>query len=220
MDNNCVLCKIANSERNMLREYDQPIVETKNFYVVTALGQFVEGYVLICTKNHYLNMGALDNNMANELHILKEKVTKMFQEIYNKKAIFFEHGAASRKNSEGTCVDHAHLHAIPLEKYDLGVFSSEYLIKNTNQPLYNEFKPVIVESLNKFGALDYWSSAVSKYNKIPLVKQMNPDISDHITNKALEGLFKKIAEEELNIRHNLASRTSDLLKRVFSKQDK
>lgn len=130
MDNNCVLCKIANSERNMLREYDQPVVETKNFYVVTALGQFVEGYVLICTKNHYLNMGALDNNMANELHILKEKVTKMFQEIYNKKAIFFEHGAASRKNSEGTCVDHAHLHAIPLEKYDLGVFSSEYLIKN------------------------------------------------------------------------------------------
>ena len=49
---------------------------------------------------------------------------------------------------------------------------------------------------------------------------MNPDISDHITNKALEGLFKKIAEEELNIRHNIASRTSDLLKRVFSKQDK
>lgn len=98
--------------------------------------------------------------------------------------------------------------------------ATEYLIRNTNQPLYNEFKPVIVESLNKFGALDYWSSAVSKYNKIPLVKQMNPDISDHITNKALEGLFKKIAEEELNIRHNLASRTSDLLKRVFSKQDK
>jgi ATP adenylyltransferase len=132
MVNHCVFCKIVNSERNMLEEYDQPIVETNNFIVVTALGQFVEGYVLICTKNHYLNMSTLDNNMTNELQILKDKVRKMFQEIYKKEAIFFEHGAASIKNSEGTCVDHAHLHAIPLDLYDLGIFSSEYLIKGND----------------------------------------------------------------------------------------
>jgi hypothetical protein len=98
--------------------------------------------------------------------------------------------------------------------------ATTYLHKTTNQALYNEFKPVISESMEKVGALQLWSSAVSQYNQIPFVKKANPDMSDYVTNKALEGLFKKIAEEEKDIRHNLASRTSDLLKRVFSQQDK
>ncbi|HMW38439.1 MAG: DUF4197 domain-containing protein [Saprospiraceae bacterium] len=98
--------------------------------------------------------------------------------------------------------------------------ATQFLQKTTYQSLYNEFKPVISGSMEKVGALQLWSSAVNKYNQIPLVKKANPDMSDYVTNKALEGLFRKIAEEELNIRHNLAARTTDLLKKVFSKQDK
>lgn len=97
--------------------------------------------------------------------------------------------------------------------------ATQYLASTTKQSLYNEFKPVIVESLNKFGALDCWSSAVNKYNKFPLVKQVNPDIADYVTDKTLDGLFQRIAEEEKGIRHNLDARTSELLKKVFSKQD-
>ncbi|NOT37377.1 MAG: DUF4197 domain-containing protein [Saprospiraceae bacterium] len=97
--------------------------------------------------------------------------------------------------------------------------ATQYLNRTTNQALYNEFKPVITSSMEKVGALQLWSSAVTKYNQIPLVKKLNPDMSDYVTNKALEGLFRKIAEEELNIRTNLGARTSDLLKKVFSKQD-
>ncbi|MDQ3141394.1 MAG: DUF4197 domain-containing protein [Bacteroidota bacterium] len=95
-----------------------------------------------------------------------------------------------------------------------------YLIKTTREALYDEFDPVITESLNKFGALDYWASAVNKYNKIPLVKPTNPDLADHVNNKALDGLFKMIENEEKEIRNNIASRTTDLLRRVFSRQDK
>ncbi len=95
-----------------------------------------------------------------------------------------------------------------------------FLQRTTNQALYQEFKPIIANSMEKVGALQIWSAAVNKYNQIPLVKKANPDMSDYVTNKALDGLFRKIAEEELNIRHNLNARTSDLLKRVFSKQDK
>lgn len=98
--------------------------------------------------------------------------------------------------------------------------ATKYLNKTTYSPLYNEFKPVITASMEKVGALQLWASAINKYNQIPLVKKVNPDMSDYVTNKALEGLFKKIAEEELNIRHNFSARTSDLLKKVFSKQDK
>jgi hypothetical protein len=98
--------------------------------------------------------------------------------------------------------------------------ATQYLTRTTRAALYSEFKPVVVESLNKFGALDYWSKAVNAYNTIPLVKKANPDVSDHVVNKALDALFKTIAIEEANIRTNVAFRTSELLKRVFAKQDK
>jgi hypothetical protein len=98
--------------------------------------------------------------------------------------------------------------------------ATTYLNRVTNQALYNDFHPVINESLNKVGAIQLWSSAVNQYNRIPLVKKANPDMSDYVTLKALDGLFMKIEEEEKDIRHNLASRTTDLLKRVFGKQDK
>ncbi len=98
--------------------------------------------------------------------------------------------------------------------------ATQYLQSTTTDPLYAEFKPIITESMEKVGAIQVWSSAVSKYNQIPFVKKANPDMTDYVTRKALEGLFKKIEEEEKDIRHNLSSRTSDLLKKVFSKQDK
>jgi hypothetical protein len=98
--------------------------------------------------------------------------------------------------------------------------ATSFLQRTTTQALFNEFHPVITNALNQQGALDLWSSAVTKYNAIPLVKKANPDVASHVTNKALEGLFKKIANEELDIRHNFAARTTDLLKKVFAKQDK
>lgn len=97
--------------------------------------------------------------------------------------------------------------------------ATTYLNRVTYDKLYNEFKPVLVKSLNKYQALDYWSNAVTKYNRIPLVEKMNPQLDDYITNKALDGLFAMVAKEELNIRNNAAARTTDLLKKVFAQQD-
>ncbi len=97
--------------------------------------------------------------------------------------------------------------------------ATDYLKRTTFNNLYSEFNPVIVNSLNKFNALDYWEDAVTAYNKIPFVDKANPRLDDHITNKALDGLFKTIAKEELAIRTNFSKRTSDLLKKVFALQD-
>lgn len=94
-----------------------------------------------------------------------------------------------------------------------------YLRKSTFQQLYEKFNPVIVKALDEIGANDLWRNATNAYNKIPLVTKVNNDLDDHVTTKALDGLFGKIQEEEKNIRRNPVSRTSDLLKKVFSKQD-
>ncbi len=97
--------------------------------------------------------------------------------------------------------------------------ATEYLHRTTYNQLYQEFNPVIITSLDKFNARDYWSDAVNTYNKIPFVDKADPDLGDYVTKQALEGLFGMVAKEELNIRENLSARTSDLLKRVFAKQD-
>ena len=69
------------------------------------------------------------------------------------------------------------------------------------------------------GADKVWAGNIKKYNSLPLVTKVNPDLNDYVTKKTMDGVFKMIAVEEKNIRNNLASRTSDLLKKVFALQD-
>lgn len=98
--------------------------------------------------------------------------------------------------------------------------ATSYLNRTTYNPLYQEFNPVIIQSLDKFNARKYWSDAVGKYNSLPFVEKVNPDLDDYVTKEALKGLFSMVEKEELNIRTNIKARTTDLLKKVFARQDK
>jgi hypothetical protein len=98
--------------------------------------------------------------------------------------------------------------------------ATQYFKKTTTMKLSASFKPVIQTSLNKVNATKYYSDAAAAYNKLPLVTKVNTDISDYVTQKAINGLFVEIAKEELNIRQNLSARTSPLLQKVFSYYDK
>jgi len=97
--------------------------------------------------------------------------------------------------------------------------ATTYLQQSTNKELYAKFLPVVQQSIGKVGADKIWNGIVQKYNTVPLVSKVNPDLNDYVTNKTLEGVFKMIAVEEKNIRTNLKSRTSPLLIKVFSLQD-
>ena len=89
-------------------------------------------------------------------------------------------------------------------------------LKNTTSPdLKIKFQPIIKTSLDNVNATKYWSDLISIYNKIPLVKKMNPDLTGYVTDRAINGLFIMIAKEELKIRKNPMARTSELLKKVF-----
>jgi hypothetical protein len=98
--------------------------------------------------------------------------------------------------------------------------ATTYLQGATNKDLYIKFSPVVQQSIGKVGADVIWASIIKKYNSIPLVNKVNPDITDYVTNKALDGVFKMITVEEKNIRTNLNSRTSQVLQQVFAMQDK
>jgi hypothetical protein len=97
--------------------------------------------------------------------------------------------------------------------------ATTYLRSSTSSQLYTKFNPVIKSSFSKVGADKVWNNIITRYNQIPLVKKVNPDLTDYVTNEALDGVYKMIAVEEKNIRNNLNARTSALLKRVFAMQD-
>ncbi|MEL6391426.1 MAG: DUF4197 domain-containing protein [Bacteroidota bacterium] len=94
-----------------------------------------------------------------------------------------------------------------------------YLRNNTENALTEAFRPVIEESLDKFDANTIWRDAATAYNRIPLLEPVEVDLTRYVTGQALNGLFKKVAIKELDIRNNVGARTSDLLRRVFSQQD-
>lgn len=98
--------------------------------------------------------------------------------------------------------------------------ATNYLKQSTQQELYAKFNPVIKNSFAKTGADAVWNNIINRYNSIPLVNKVNPDLTDYVTEQALDGVFTMIKVEEKEIRTNTAARTSNLLKSVFALQDK
>ncbi|PWA07454.1 DUF4197 domain-containing protein [Flavobacterium psychrotolerans] len=94
-----------------------------------------------------------------------------------------------------------------------------YLQNSTTTALYGKFSPVIQSSLSKVGADKVWANIIRKYNSIPLVNKVNPDLKDYVTKEATKGVFTMVAVEEKAVRTNLDARTSDILRKVFALQD-
>lgn len=93
--------------------------------------------------------------------------------------------------------------------------ATHFFREKTTAQLVAAFTPIIKSSLDKVNATRYYSDMVNKYNSIPLVKKINPDLTGYVTMKATNALFDLVAQEEKNIRNNFAARTTDLLKKVF-----
>lgn len=98
--------------------------------------------------------------------------------------------------------------------------ATQYLQTATSDALRAKFQPIIQNSFQKVGADKVWADVINTYNKIPLVNKVNPDLTSYTTDESLKGVYKMVAVEELKIRTNISSRSSDLLKKVFALQDK
>ena len=97
--------------------------------------------------------------------------------------------------------------------------ATTYLEQQTNSKLYAKFNPIIEQSFKKVGADQIWSNLITKYNTLPLTNDVNPDLTEYVTQEALEGVYTMISIEEKEIRNKVSSRPTDLLKRVFTLQD-
>jgi hypothetical protein len=94
--------------------------------------------------------------------------------------------------------------------------AATYYLKNkTTADLKQKFLPVVQDAINKVELTKYWNPIITQYNKVPFVQKQNPDLTAYVTDRAIVGLFKLIADEELKIRKDPAARVTDILKRVF-----
>ncbi len=93
--------------------------------------------------------------------------------------------------------------------------ATQYLQTKTTAELKAKFAPIVKTAINKVQLTKYWSPIITSYNRIPMIQKQNPDLSAYVTDKAIQGLFKLIADEELKIRKDPASRVTDILKKVF-----
>ena len=94
--------------------------------------------------------------------------------------------------------------------------ATHFFRTKTTEALTAAFLPVIKSSLDKLQATKYYGDLVTRYNNFPTTfKKLNPDLASYVTGKATDALFNLVAQEERNIRSNIAARTTELLRKVF-----
>jgi RNA binding exosome subunit len=95
--------------------------------------------------------------------------------------------------------------------------ATQYFKGKTSKKLYDEFKPVVVSNMNKVGVTKAYKDMMAPYESLPFAPKESMDLDHYVTNKALDGLFLMVGQEEKKIRTNPAARVTDLLKTVFGK---
>ncbi len=97
--------------------------------------------------------------------------------------------------------------------------ATEYFKSKTSESLFRAFKPEVQKTLEKLNVTKYWTDVTTAYNKIPFTQKVNTDLAAYVTQKTMDGLFVKLAEEEKKIRHDPVARVTELLKKVFGSLD-
>lgn len=100
--------------------------------------------------------------------------------------------------------------------------ATSFFKRTTSATLTQKFSPIVQTALGKNNVNTYWTQLTSAYNALPLSNnKVQTDLNAYVTQKAIDGLFNKVAGEELKIRQNIGgSRNSSVLQSVFGWVDK
>ena len=96
--------------------------------------------------------------------------------------------------------------------------ATKFLKDQTTSKLTSAFSPKVAEAISRVKLTEYWSPIMTKYNaamKLTGGEKINPDLNAYVTQKAIEGLFKMVEQEENKIRKDPAARVTELLAKVF-----
>lgn len=95
--------------------------------------------------------------------------------------------------------------------------ATQYLQGKTEQPLKAQMRPLVDDSLAEVGAVNSFNALIARYNALPMVNDVDADLSGHVLDYANRAIFAELANQERQIRKNPAKRTTELLQQVFSR---
>jgi hypothetical protein len=95
-----------------------------------------------------------------------------------------------------------------------------YFKDKTSNRLHEIFKPIVRRVMSEVGVTRTYQELDAKVRSIPFTDRLSFDLDNYVTNKALDGLFLMVAEEERKIREDPTARVTDLLKEVFGSKSR
>ena len=93
--------------------------------------------------------------------------------------------------------------------------ATQYFRRTTSKPLGDKFKPIVQKAMGKVKLAEKYDQFAGKAVKLGLVKEENARLENYVTQKALDGLYLMIAEEEKAIRKDPVGAAGSLAKKVF-----
>lgn len=113
---NCLFCRIGQKQvPTEMHPENEILFQSQRFYVKAALGHFVQGYCLVIPNEHVQTISELEVEECVELESVIDEVADRLRKLYKAEVCVFEHGAACLPHRAGACIDHAHLHVLPVD---------------------------------------------------------------------------------------------------------
>lgn len=94
-----------------------------------------------------------------------------------------------------------------------------YFKEKTWEDLSRTFKPIVHGAMAGVGVTRSYQDLEDKVRSLPFGDRFGLDLDRYVTDKALDGLFFMVAEEERKIRRDPAARVTELLREVFGKSN-
>jgi len=95
--------------------------------------------------------------------------------------------------------------------------ATQYFKEKMSASLTQKMNPIVESSLADVGAVQSLNKVMNKYDNIPFVSSVKPDLTSYVVEKGMDGIFYYLAKQEAEIRKNPLKQTTALLKKVFGK---
>jgi hypothetical protein len=95
--------------------------------------------------------------------------------------------------------------------------ATQYLDRTTRGSLNDAMRPIVNDALADAGAVAVYDQIIERAQVAPFLPDLKTNLTDHVLNRAMNGMFAYLATEEAAIREDPLKRSTDLLKRVFGR---
>jgi hypothetical protein len=92
---------------------------------------------------------------------------------------------------------------------------TEYFQRTTRQQLHGRFLPIVQKATARVGVAQKYNEYAGRGAELGLVKKEQSNLDDYVTEKALDGLYVMVAEEEKKIRRDPVAAGTSIIKKVF-----